>query len=125
MIIENEKRKMAAQAGSGFGDSGSNSDADPGSGSSKGSHMYRKVPRARSMQQKQFKRQWTFICGPIMPGDTVKMQGRQEECVSAASGEPEHITQVVCHGCSRNIFIIPKESMKTGPYTASLYFWAS
>ena len=31
MIIENEKRKMAAQAGSGFGDSGSSSDADPGS----------------------------------------------------------------------------------------------
>lgn len=39
MIIENEKRKMAAQAGSGFGDSGSSSDADPGSDSCKRSHM--------------------------------------------------------------------------------------
>lgn len=39
MIIENEKRKMAAQAGSSFGDSGSSSDADPGSGSCKRSHM--------------------------------------------------------------------------------------
>lgn len=39
MIIENEKRKMATQAGSGFGDSGSSSDADPGFSSSKGSHM--------------------------------------------------------------------------------------
>ena len=39
MIIENEKRKMAAQAGSGFGNSGSSSDADPGADSCKRSHM--------------------------------------------------------------------------------------
>ena len=57
-----------------------------------------------------------FISGPIMPGDTVKMEGRKD--VSQTSGEPEHITQVVSMDVEK-YFYYTKESMKTGPYTAS------
>ena len=57
-----------------------------------------------------------FYCGPIMPGDTVKMEGRKN--VSQTSGEPEHITQVVSMDVEK-YFYYTKESMKTGPYTAS------
>ena len=38
-----------------------------------------------------YKRQWTFISGPIMPGDTLKVQGRQEEFVQQAVATPEHM----------------------------------
>ena len=58
-----------------------------------------------------------FISGPIMPGDTLKVQGKQEIYpASAYSGTPETVVQRVAMDVAA-YWYYPKESVATGPFT--------
>lgn len=58
-----------------------------------------------------------FISGPIMPGDTLKVEGKQEIYpASAYSGTPETVVQRVAMDVAA-YWYYPKESVATGPFT--------
>ena len=58
-----------------------------------------------------------FISGPIMPGDTLKVEGKQEIYpASAYSGTPETVVQRVAMDVAE-YWYYPKESVATGPFT--------
>lgn len=56
-----------------------------------------------------------FISGPIMPGDTLKVEGKQE-IYPASNGEPESVQQIVAMDVAA-YWYYPKESVATGPFT--------
>ena len=56
-----------------------------------------------------------FISGPIMPGDTLKVEGKQE-IYPASSGTPETVVQRVAMDVAA-YWYYPKESAATGPFT--------
>ena len=56
-----------------------------------------------------------FISGPIMPGDTLKVQGKQE-IFPAGNGTPESVQQIVAMDVAE-YWYYPKESVATGPFT--------
>ena len=56
-----------------------------------------------------------FISGPIMPGDTLKVEGKQE-IYPADNGEPESVVQRVAMDVAA-YWYYPKESAATGPFT--------
>lgn len=56
-----------------------------------------------------------FISGPIMPGDTLKVEGKQK-IYPASSGTPETVVQRVAMDVTEYCYY-PKESAATGPFT--------
>ena len=56
-----------------------------------------------------------FISGPIMPGDTLKVLGKQE-IYPAGNGTPESVQQIVAMDVAE-YWYYPKESAATGPFT--------
>lgn len=56
-----------------------------------------------------------FISGPIMPGDTLKVEGKQE-IYPPSSGTPETVVQRVAMDVTA-YWYYPKESAATGPFT--------
>ena len=56
-----------------------------------------------------------FSAGPIMPGDTLKIQGKVE---SSTSGGTEYIQQIVAMDVAA-YWYYPKKSVATGPFTGS------
>lgn len=56
-----------------------------------------------------------FISGPIMPGDTLKVEGKQK-IYPASSGTPETVVQSVAMDVTEYCYY-PKESAATGPFT--------